>query len=68
MIFNVAMLRHHEGFNPFTNRREDILTDEGEKAFIAADAKNADRLKAIDAFLVSSTFVNDIAPYFGGGR
>ena len=36
------------------------LTDEGEKAFIAADPKNANRLKAIDDFVASPTYQNEV--------
>ena len=60
---NHAMLR-----NPFDNRPEIPLTEEGEKAFLAADANNAQRLKALDDFVSGSEYQNEIVPLVNSMR
>ncbi|MBP5547834.1 MAG: DUF2723 domain-containing protein [Bacteroidales bacterium] len=68
-IYQVAMLRHHNMMrNPFNNRPEICLTEEGENAFKASDPKNAERLKSFDAFLESSQYQNVVLPLMSNIR
>ncbi len=69
-LYQVANLRGHKVLtrNPFNNIPEIILTNEGEAAFVAADPANAQRLKAIDDFIASPTFINEVKPFVDGSR
>ena len=62
-LFQTVQMRQHGMLrNPFDSRPEMPLTEEGEKAFVAADPNNAERLKAIDDFAKSPTYLNEIVP------
>ena len=69
-LHQIIMLRQHSDRirSPFTDRAYQALTEEGERQFVAADAKNADRLKAIDDFVASSVYQNELLPYMQNAR
>ena len=70
LLYQMVMYRNHNTVaSPFTGRPEGLsLSESGEKAFTAADAGNAARLKAIDEFAASATFRNEIMPAFAAAR
>lgn len=68
-LYQAVQMRNHAMLrNPFDNRPEIPLTEEGEKAFLAADANNAQRLKALDDFVSSSEYQNEIVPLVNSMR
>ncbi len=66
MLYQMVQYRQHTPIhNPFSGRQDGfVLSEAGEKAFVAADSKNAARLKAIDDFAASSLFQNEVARAF----
>ena len=68
-LYQAVQMRNHAMLrNPFDNRPEIPLTEEGEKAFLAADANNAQRLKALDDFVSGSEYQNEIVPLVNSMR
>ena len=67
-LYQVVTTRQHQlaTRNPFDNRPEYPLTEEGEKEFVKADPRNAERLKAIDDFVESAIYQRDVAAYLQG--
>ena len=70
-LHQTIVMRNHKMIrNPFDvyGRSEVPLTEEGEKIFVSADTKNAERLKAIDEFANSSEYQNEVIPLVNSMR